>query len=345
MLAAAIAAIDNGQNQYPPGPGVAVLRQAISDHHQRFYGLSYDPDTEILVTAGATEAIAATILALCEPGDEVIGFEPFYDSYAATIAMAGAVRRPVTMRPPSFAFDVEALAATVTPKTRLLLLNSPHNPTGHVATLEELTAIADLCIRHDLLVVCDEVYEHLVFDGVHIPLATLPGMRERTVVIGSGGKSFNCTGWKIGWVAAPAELVSAVRTVKQFLTYVSGGPLQPAVAVALALPDSYYEALASDLRAKRDLICDGLEAVGIEVFRPAATYFVVTDIASIGFDDGLSFCRALPELAGVVGIPISVFYDDKEVGRPLVRFAFPKRREVLLEAVERLGRLRDRVRA
>jgi N-succinyldiaminopimelate aminotransferase len=345
LLAAAIAAIEAGHNQYPPGPGIPSLRAAISEHHERFYGLSYDPDGEILVTAGATEAIAATILALCEPGDEVVAFEPFYDSYAAMIAMAGAIRRPVTMRPPAFAFDIDALADTITDRTRLLLLNTPHNPTGHVATDAELRAIADLAVRHDLIVVCDEVYEHLIFDVDHHPLAQLPGMRERTVVIGSGGKSFNCTGWKVGWVCSTPELVAAVRTVKQFLTYVSGGPFQHAVATALRLPDRYYRELAADLQMKRDLLLEGLRAAGLQVFTPQGTYFVMADISSIGFDDGLDFCRRLPELAGVVGIPVSVFYDDKEVGRPLVRFAFCKKPEVLREAASRLATLADAARA
>jgi N-succinyldiaminopimelate aminotransferase len=339
LLAAAHEAMRSGHNQYPPGAGIAPLRHAIAQHHRRWYHLDYDPDTEILVTAGATEAIAAAVLALCEPGDEVIGFEPFYDSYAATIAMAGGVRRPVTMRPPHFRFDVDALEAAVNRRTRLLLFNNPHNPTGSVASPEELTAIAELCVRHDLLVISDEVYEHLVFDGRHRPLASYPGMRERTISIGSAGKTFNCTGWKVGWIAAPAELTAAARTTKQFLTYVASGPLQYGVAAALQLGDDYFTALVEGLRLQRDVLCAGLASAGLEVFRPAATYFVTTDVRPLGFEDGLEFCRRLPELAGVVAIPVSVFYDDKIVGRPLVRFAFCKRPAVLNEAVTRLSRL------
>ncbi len=328
-------------NQYPPGPGVPELRTAIAAHQQRFYGLGHDPDTEVLVTAGATEAIAAALLALLEPGDEVIALEPYYDSYAACIAMAGAVRVPVTLRPHAgaFALDLDELRAAVTPRTRLLLLNTPHNPTGTVLTPAELTAIAELAIERDLLVVTDEVYEHLVFEGAHTPLASLPGMRERTVTISSAGKTFSFTGWKVGWVTAPAELITAVRSAKQFLTYVSSGPFQYAIAEALALPDSYYDTFRADLAAKRDILADGLAAAGFEVFRPQGTYFITTDITPLGEKDGLAFCRALPERCGVVAIPNQVFYDDKAAGRTQVRWAFCKRTVVLQEAVERLGRL------
>ncbi|MET9690018.1 pyridoxal phosphate-dependent aminotransferase [Streptomyces sp. NPDC006514] len=328
-------------NQYPPGPGVPELRTAIAAHQQRFYGLDHDPDTEVLVTAGATEAIAAALLALLEPGDEVIALEPYYDSYAACIAMAGAVRVPVTLRPHAgaFALDLDELRAAVTPRTRLLLLNTPHNPTGTVLTPAELTAIAELAVERDLLVVTDEVYEHLVFEGAHTPLAGLPGMRERTVTISSAGKTFSFTGWKVGWVTAPAELITAVRSAKQFLTYVSSGPFQYAIAEALALPDSYYDAFRADLAAKRDILADGLAAAGFEVFRPQGTYFITTDITPLGEKDGLAFCRALPERCGVVAIPNQVFYDDKAAGRTQVRWAFCKREDVLREAVERLRRL------
>ncbi|MFB6557985.1 MULTISPECIES: pyridoxal phosphate-dependent aminotransferase [unclassified Streptomyces] len=328
-------------NQYPPGPGVPELRTAIAAHQQRFYGLDHDPDTEVLVTAGATEAIAAALLALLEPGDEVIALEPYYDSYAACIAMAGAVRVPVTLRPHAgaFALDLDELRAAVTPRTRLLLLNTPHNPTGTVLTPAELTAIAELAVERDLLVVTDEVYEHLVFEGAHTPLAGLPGMRERTVTISSAGKTFSFTGWKVGWVTAPAELITAVRSAKQFLTYVSSGPFQYAIAEALALPDSYYDAFRADLAAKRDILADGLAAAGFEVFRPQGTYFITTDITPLGEKDGLAFCRALPERCGVVAIPNQVFYDDKAAGRTQVRWAFCKREDVLREAAERLRRL------
>ena len=325
-------------NQYPPGSGVPELRRAIAAHQQRFYGLDVNPDTEVLVTAGATEAIAASLLALTEPGDEVIAFEPYYDSYAACIALAGAVRVPVTLRPPGFRPDLDALRAAITPRTRLILLNTPHNPTGAVFSRAELTAIADLAVEHDLLVITDEVYEHMVFDGEHVPIVTLPGMAGRTVTISSAGKTFAFTGWKIGWVTGSAELVTAVRTVKQFLTFVNGGPFQYAVAEGLALPDSYYAQLNGDLRARRDLLCDGLAEAGFAVYRPAGTYFVTTDISALGETDGIAFCRSLPERAGVVAIPAAVFYDDAKAGESLVRFAFCKKPEVLEEALTRLRR-------
>ncbi|MEU1009118.1 pyridoxal phosphate-dependent aminotransferase [Streptomyces sp. NPDC005890] len=340
---AAVRALRDGRgNQYPPGPGVPELRTAIAAHQQRHYDLSYDPDTEVLVTAGATEAIAASLLALVEPGDEVVALEPYYDSYAASIAMAGGTRVPVTLRPHdgSFRLDLDELRAAVTDRTRLLLINTPHNPTGTVLTRAELAAIAELAVERDLLVVTDEVYEHLVFDGAgHLPLATFPGMRERTVSIGSAGKTFSFTGWKVGWVTAAPALVSAVRAVKQFLTYVASGPFQYAVAEALALPDSYFEEFRRGMLARRDILAEGLTAAGFEVFRPAGTYFVTTDIRPLGEKDGFAFCRALPERAGVVAIPNAVFYDDREAGAPFVRFAFCKREEVLREAAERLRRM------
>ncbi|HLX50712.1 MAG TPA: pyridoxal phosphate-dependent aminotransferase [Streptosporangiaceae bacterium] len=327
-------------NQYPPGPGIPELRHAIAWHQKRWYGLDYDPATEVLVTAGATEAVAAALLALVEPGDEVIALEPYYDSYAACIAMAGGTRVPVTLRPPDFRPDTGALAAAVTPRTRIILLNTPHNPTGAVLTPAELAAVAELARSRDLLVITDEVYEHLVFDGEHVPIASLPGMRERTVSISSAGKTFSFTGWKIGWVMASAELVTAVKTAKQFLTFVSGGPFQYAIAEALRLPDAYFTGLRDDLRRKRDLLCEGLAGAGFEVYRPAGTYFVTTDIRSFGETDGLAFCRELPRRAGVVAVPSGVFYDDKEAGRTQVRFAFCKRASVLEEALSRLSRLR-----
>ena len=345
---AAVRALRDGRgNQYPPGPGVPELRTAIAAHQQRRYGLSYDPDAEVLVTAGATEAIAAALLALVEPGDEVIAFEPYYDSYAACIAMAGGTRVPVTLRPSegSFRLDLDELRAAVTDRTRLLLINTPHNPTGTVLTREELAAIAELAVERDLLVITDEVYEHLVFDAAeHIPLAGFPGMRERTVSIGSAGKTFSFTGWKVGWVTGTPALVTAVRSAKQFLTYVASGPFQYAVAEALALPDSYFDAFRADMLAKRDVLATGLTEAGFEVFRPAGTYFITTDIRPLGPElsqngDGFAFCRALPELAGVVAIPNAVFYDHREEGAPFVRFAFCKRVSVLEEATERLSKL------
>jgi len=337
LVEAAIAAIRAGDNQYPPGIGIAPLREAVAEHQERFWGLRFDPDTEVLVTAGATEAIAATLLALLEVDDEVITFEPYYDSYAAGIALAGGQRRCVTLRPPDYSFSFDALRAAVTPRTKLVLLNSPHNPTGKVFTREELEAIATLCVEHDLIAVTDEVYEHLVYDGrVHIPLATLPGMRDRTVTISSAGKSFSMTGWKTGWVCARPELVAAVRTVKQFLTYVHGAPFQHAAAAGLRLPDDYFEGLALDMAAKRDLLAGGLADAGFTVFPSAGTYFVTVDIRPLGETDGLAFCRSLPARCGVVAVPTVVFYDDVDAGAPLVRFMFGKRREVLEEAVVRL---------
>ncbi|MDI1454330.1 pyridoxal phosphate-dependent aminotransferase [Streptomyces sp. ATE26] len=337
---AAVRALRDGRgNQYPPGPGVPELRSAIAAHQLRRYGLSWDPGTEVLVTAGATEAIAASLLALLEPGDEVVALEPYYDSYAASIAMAGGRRVPVTLRPHEGAFrlDLDELRAAVTDRTRLLLINTPHNPTGTVLTRAELAAVAELAVERDLLVVTDEVYEHLVFDDAeHTPLATFPGMRERTVTIGSAGKTYSFTGWKVGWVTGTPELVTAVRSAKQFLTYVASGPFQYAVAEALALPDAYFEAFRQDMQTKRDILAAGLAEAGFKVYDTAGTYFITTDIRPLGETDGFAFCRSLPERAGVVAIPNAVFYDHREAGAPFVRFAFCKRASVLEEAASRL---------
>ena len=335
---AAIAAIRAGHNQYPPGLGIPELRSAIAEHHRHWYGLTYDPADEVLVTAGATEAIAATLLAICEPGDEVVMFEPYYDSYAGCVGMAGATRRVVTLRTPDYSFDPDEIRRAITPRTKAILLNSPHNPTGKVFDRAELELVANLCIEHDLLAITDEVYEHLTYDGAeHIPLATLPGMRDRTVMISSAGKTFSYTGWKIGWVCASSELVAAVRTAKQFLTYASGTPFQHAIATGLTnLPDDYYRDFAADLSARRDLLIHGLQAAGFETFTPSGTYFVTADIAPLGATDGLAFCRALPERCGVVAVPNVVFYDNKTAGESLIRFTFCKRPEVLAEAVARL---------
>ncbi|MED7922915.1 pyridoxal phosphate-dependent aminotransferase [Nonomuraea sp. LP-02] len=342
MLDRAVQAIGSGANQYPPGPGVPELRRAVSEHRADHYRLDYDPSGEVLVTVGATEAIAASVLALCEPGDEVIAFEPYYDSYAASIALAQARLVPVTLRPVEgrFTFDPDELRAAVTPRTRAVLVNSPHNPTGTVFTREELEVVAEFCRERDLIAITDEVYEHLTFDGVaHVPMATLPGMRERTVMISSAGKTFSVTGWKTGWVCAPAPLVTAVQTVKQFLTFTAGAPWQLAVAYGLRHELEWVSALRSGLQDKRDRLMEGLAAAGFEVLRPAGTYFVQTDIRPLGFTDGLELTRRLPELAGVVAIPTQVFYERPERGRHYVRFAFCKKDEVIDEAAARLKRL------
>jgi N-succinyldiaminopimelate aminotransferase len=343
MLEAAKAAIDGGLNQYPPGPGMPVLREAISKHRER-YGTTYDPDTEVLVTVGATEAIAATLLALVEPGDEVILFEPYYDSYAASVAMSGATRRvvglvedPITGR---FGLDVTALKNAITPRTRAVLVNTPHNPTGTVFTRAELEAVAALCVEHDLIAITDEVYEHLIFDTrTHIPLATLPGMAPRTVTISSAGKTFNCTGWKIGWLCAPAPLVAAVRAAKQFLTFVGGAPFQPAVAHALHHEMAWVEDLRTSLQTKRSRLSAGLAEAGFTVRPSEGTYFITADVRPLGFTDGAELCRALPERIGVAGVPVQVFTDHPEQWQHLVRFAFCKKDEVLDEALRRLHKL------
>jgi N-succinyldiaminopimelate aminotransferase len=339
MLAAAAEALATGANQYPPLAGIPALRHAIAAHEQRFWGLERDPDGEVVVTAGATEAVAAAILALCEPGDEVVCFEPYYDSYAASITLAGAVRRPVTLRPEMggrYEFDEAALRAAFGPRTRLVLLNTPHNPTGKVFSGDELALIAELCQEYDAFAVTDEVYEHLVFDGEHIPLATLPGMRERTLRISSAGKTFSCTGWKVGWATGPARLVSAVQRVKQFLTFVNASPLQPAVAVALRLPDAYFADLNARMRANRDRLTAGLNEAGFGVYPSYGTYFVTADIRPLDGTDGVEFCRELPARSGVVAVPTQVFYDHQDAGRHLIRFAFCKRLDVIDEAVRRL---------
>lgn len=334
---AAIEAIQAGHNQYPPLPGIPVLREAIAEHRRRFRGQDFDPDGEILVTTGATEALAASLLALTGPGDEVVTFEPYYDSYAAGIAMSGATRRVVTLRGNDFVFDPDELEAAFTPSTKLLLLNTPHNPTGKVFSRAELETIARICVERDVLAVVDEVYEHLVYgDNEHIPLATLPGMAERTITISSAGKIFSFTGWKIGWACGPADLIAAVRTAKQFLTFASGGPWQHAVATGLRLGDDFFATYTAEMAAKGDRLSAGLEAAGFETIRPQGTYFVTVDIRSVGATDGIDFCMALPRTAGVVAVPSQVFYDNEDEGRHLVRFAFCKKDEVLDEACRRL---------
>jgi N-succinyldiaminopimelate aminotransferase len=338
---AAVAAIRNGPNQYPPLPGHPDLRLAIAEHQQRFWGVTLDPDREVLVTAGATEALAATMLALVENGDDVVVFDPTYDCYGAGIAMAGGRIRPVVLRPQpdgTFGFDPDDLRRAFTPRTRLLLLNTPHNPTGKVFTTDELTLIAELCVEHDVLAVTDEVYEHLVFDGRHQLLCSFPGMAERTVTVSSGGKTFSFTGWKIGWACGPAELITAIRTAKQFLTFVNGAPFQPAIAVGLRLGDDYFDGFAASLRAKRDLLCGKLDEAGFEVLTPQGTYFATADIRPVAGEDadGVDFCLALPETAGVVAVPSAVFHQDRRDGRSHVRFCFAKNDAMLSDAGDRL---------
>ena len=335
----AITAIRDGHNQYPPGLGIKKLRDAISHHQMRFYGLEFDSETEVLVTAGATEAIAASLLAICEQGDEIITFEPYYDSYAASIALAGGVRRVITLNTPDYSFSIDDLEKLITAKTKAILLNSPHNPTGKVFTHNELSQIANLCIEHDLVAICDEVYEHLVFEGQHIPLIQYPGMRDRTIQISSAGKTFSFTGWKIGWVCAQPALLDTVRTAKQFLTYVNGAPFQHAIAEALNLPDHYFDNFLEDMKVKRDCLSQGLEKAGLTTFTPQGTYFVTADIENLGYEDGKQFCLDLPVQCGVVAVPNVVFYDNKDLGSTLIRFAFCKRLDVLEEAVERLQTL------
>lgn len=339
---AAKAIATGGANQYPPGPGIPELRNAVAEQRAARYDLRYDPDSEVLVTVGATEGIASSVLALAEPGDEVIVFEPYYDSYTAVIALAGAVRKTVTLRPDAgrFTFDPAELRAAVGPRTRLILVNSPHNPTGTVFTAAELEEIAAVCREHDIIAVTDEVYEYLTFDGArHVPLATLPGMRERTVGISSAGKTFSVTGWKTGWVTGPAAHVAAVRAVKQFLTFTVSGAYQLAVAQALRTEQDWIAANRAALESQRDVLMTGLTDAGFRVYRPQGTYFVQADVPE-GFADGMELCRALPERAGVVAVPTQVFYDDEAAGSGFVRFAFCKVEPVLRDAVHRLARLR-----
>lgn len=342
VLEAARRAIADGVNQYAPGRGFPDLLAAIAEHQQRFYGIELDPAREVLVTVGATEALASTLLALIDgPDDEVVVFEPYYDSYAACVSLAGARLVPVPLRWPDFQPDLEVLASAVSDRTRVILVNDPHNPTGTVFSREVLDEVVRLAHRHDAIIVTDEVYEHLVFEGPHVPIATLPGAAERTVSISSAGKTFSLTGWKTGWVTGPAELVSAILTVKQFLTYVGGSPFQPAIATGLRLPDAFFASVAGEVKAKAELLGTGLRAAGFEVSTPGGSYFTVVDAAPLGAVDADAFCRELPARAGVVGIPLTAFASPEHRGEyaTLVRFAACKRVEVLSEAVSRLAAL------
>jgi N-succinyldiaminopimelate aminotransferase len=337
VIARAVEALQGGQNQYAPGTGVPLLREAIARHQSRHYGLDLDPERQVCVTTGCTEGVAAALLGLVDEGDEVVVLEPYYDSYVAMIQMAGGVRRPVTLHSPDFRLDVDELRAAVGPRTRFILLNSPHNPTGTVLDRAELQAVADVALEHDLVVITDEVYEHLVFDAhEHVPIATLPGMFERTLSLSSAGKSYSFTGWKVGWATGPAELVSAVLAAKQWLTFTSGAPLQPAIAHALDEEPDFPSELAADLQKRRDLLCSGLADVGLDVRVPEGTYFALTDVSELGWEDGLSFCLALPERAGVVAIPTQGFHDT-DAGRHLVRWAFCKDASVIEDGLRRLG--------
>lgn len=344
VLDAARDAIAAGANQYAPGRGVPSLLEAVSAHQRRFYGIEVDPQREVLVTAGATEALAATLLALVSsPEDEVVVFEPYYDSYAACVALAGARLVPVPLRFPDFEPDPEELERSVTDRTRLILVNDPHNPTGAVFSSETRELIVRLAERHGALIVTDEVYEHLVFDTPHVPLSTVPGAAGRTLTISSAGKTFSTTGWKIGWITGPADLVDAVLAVKQFLTYTNGTPFQSAIAVGLELPDDYFTGIARTLRDKRDLLGEGLRAAGFGVSVAAGSYFTVADATPFltdGADSG-DFCRALPDRAGVVAIPLTAFASAENRGEyaSLVRFAACKRTEVIAEASTRLHAL------
>uniref|UniRef100_A0A942SZF6 Aminotransferase class I/II-fold pyridoxal phosphate-dependent enzyme n=1 Tax=Neobacillus citreus TaxID=2833578 RepID=A0A942SZF6_9BACI len=344
VLDRAVEAIRSGANQYPPGRGIPDLRLAISEHQRHWYGLDVDPDREVLVTAGATEAMAATLLAFVEPGDEVITFEPFYDAYGALIRLAGGTHVTVPLTAPDFLPDEAALRAAFTDRTRAVLVNTPHNPSGKVLPAEVLQTVVELAERHDALIITDEVYEHLTFTTPHVPIASLPGAAERTVSISSAGKTFNTTGWKIGWLTAPPEIVDAVVSVKQYLTFVNGAPFQPAIAAGLRLPDAVFTGIAAELSAKHELLAAGLRAAGFEVHRPDGGYFVIADAAPLGAEDARAFCLGLPAAAGVVGVPVSAFVRPERAAgyRTLVRFAFCKRRSVLADAAARLAALRTR---
>lgn len=345
IKAAAQAAIAEGSNQYAPGKGIPQLRKAVSAHQNRFYGLDPDPDTEVIITTGATEAIAASLLAFVGPGDEVLTFEPFYDSYGAIIGLSGATHVTAPLLAPDFQPDSAALEAAFTGRTRVVLLNNPHNPTGAVFPREVLQRVVDLARKHDAIIITDEVYEHLTFGVRHVPVATLPGAADRTITISSAGKTFSFTGWKVGWLSGPEDLVAAVRTVKQFLTYSSGTPFQSAIATGLALPDGFYEGISATLRKKRDILSEGLRAAGLKVFTPGGTYFVNVDTSPLGIRDSVDLARRLPGLVGVAAIPVPVFChpEGAERTRSLLRFAFCKRDEVLEEAAARLATLQDRL--
>ncbi|MGB3257920.1 MAG: pyridoxal phosphate-dependent aminotransferase [Ornithinimicrobium sp.] len=337
VKAIAIKAIGDGVNHYPPARGMPVLRHAVAAHQRRFYALAVDPDDEVLVTVGATEALAACVLALVEPGDEVLTFDPTYDAYPAAIALAGATHRAIPLNLQDHSFDPTDLSRAVGSRTRMIILNNPHNPSGKVFTATELEQIAELAQDRDLVVVCDEVYEHLVFDGAqHLPLASLPGMAQRTLTISSGGKTFSATGWKVGWVHGPAPLVTAVAAVKQFVTFTGAAAFQPAIAHGLSLPDDFFRELAADMQRRRDLLMAALLDIGIEVAPTQGSYFVVGDVSAVTTDDATTWCRALPATVGVAAIPVAAFCQDPYDARNAVRFAFCKEEATLREGIARL---------
>ncbi|WP_167097737.1 pyridoxal phosphate-dependent aminotransferase [Mycobacterium sp. DL592] len=347
MLEAAQKAIADGVNQYPPGAGILPLRQSVAAQRKRRYGMEFDPETEVLITVGASEAIAASVLGLVEPGSDVLVIEPAFDTYAPVIAMAGCNRITVPLAPHGrgFTLDVDALRAAVTPRTKAVIVNSPHNPTGMVLSDRDLRALAQFAVEADLLVISDEVYEHLVYDGTrHLPIATYPGMAERTVTISSAAKMFNCTGWKIGWACGTPELIAGVRAAKQYLSYVGGAPFQPAVAYALNAEDAWVDALRDSLQVKRDRLAGALDDLGFAVHDSAGTYFLCADPRPLGYSDSAAFCAELPARAGVAAIPMSAFCDPNsghaDQWNHLVRFAFCKRDDTLDEAILRLAVLK-----
>jgi N-succinyldiaminopimelate aminotransferase len=328
-------------NQYAPVSGVPSLRAAVAAANQRFYGIEVDPETETLVTAGATEALASAFMAFLQPADEAVLLAPVYDCYAPIVEAAGAVPKIVRLRPPEWRIERAAIEATLSPKTRVIAINTPHNPTGRVLTREELQTIADVATAHDLIVICDEVYEHLVFDGrAHLPLMAFPGMRERTVRIGSAGKTFSMTGWRIGYMTGPARLIDGVTKAHQFIAYTCPPHIQTAVAAGLGFPDSYFSDFVAGLQKKRDLMAALLAEAGLEPIPCEGTYFVSADIRGVSKMDDAEFCRDLTQKAGVAAVPVSAFYPegDRQAPRHLARFCFCKKTDVLASAGDRLKR-------
>ncbi len=343
LKVAATSAIHDDVNQYAITWGAAALRRAIAAKTARYHpGWVVDPETQVTVTCGATEAMIATMLGILDPGDEIVVFEPFYENYGPDAILAGATARYVTLHEPDWSIDPDELRAAFTGRTRAIIVNSPHNPTGKVFSRAELELIAGLCVEHDAVAITDDIYQHIVFDGEHIPLATLPGMAERTVSIDSMSKTYSVTGWRVGWAIASPRLSVGIRRVHDFLTVGAAAPLQQAAVVALAFPDAYYAKLAADYRARRDLILPALEAAGFRIHRPAGAYYVMTDIRDLTDEDDVTFARRLIADPGIAAVPGSSFFSHPELGRHKLRFAFPKRRETLAAAAQRLARIRPR---